>query len=74
MIVNLVTNTRVGLSKPGEISALINHPQIKSAVESFTACTFIGDKENIDKHLNQFIEGFRFGRTHGDYLCIRNGR
>ena len=58
MIVNLVTNTRVGLSKPGEISALINHPQIKSAVESFTACTFIGDKENIDKHLNQFIEDF----------------
>src|SRR5690625_3627090 len=58
MIVNLVTNTRVGLSKPGEISALINHPQIKSAVESFTACTFIGDKENIDKHLNQFIKDF----------------
>lgn len=58
MIVNLVTNTRVGLSKPGEISALINHPQIKSAVESFTACTFIGDKENIDKNINQFIKDF----------------
>lgn len=58
MIINMVTNVRTGLSKPGEISALINHPQIKSAVESFTACTFIGDKENINKNINQFICDF----------------
>lgn len=58
MIVKLVTNTRTGLEKPGPISALINHPQIKSAVDNFTACTMIGNKESVAKKIDQFLGDF----------------
>lgn len=59
MIVHLVTNQRKGMEAPGEISPLINHPEIRAAVDTFTLCSFIGDRPTIDEKLNDFIATFQ---------------
>lgn len=56
MIINLVTGKiRSGLLPPGELSELINIPEIQNAVNSMTAYSFIGSKETVEKQLNNFI-------------------
>lgn len=56
MIINLVTGKiRSGLLPPGELSELVNVPEIQNAVNSMTAYSFIGSKETVEKQLNNFI-------------------
>lgn len=58
MIVDLVTNQRKGIQPPGEISALMNHPEIRAAVDNFTACSFIGNQKTVFEKLQNFIDSF----------------
>lgn len=56
MIINLVTgNTGRGLLPAGELSELINVSEIRNAVNSMTAYSFIGSKETVQAKLEKFI-------------------
>lgn len=56
IIVGLVTGQiRKGLLAPGEISNLIEIPEVQHAVQTMTAYTFVGSKEKIGKQLKDFI-------------------
>lgn len=56
MIINLVTgNTGRGLLPAGELSELINVPDIQNAVNSMTTYSFIGSKETVQTKLEKFI-------------------
>lgn len=56
MIINLVTGrTGTGLLPAGEISELINIPDVQNAVNSMTTYSFIGSKETVQTKLEKFI-------------------
>ncbi|MFV0304434.1 MAG: LLM class flavin-dependent oxidoreductase [Moheibacter sp.] len=56
IIVGLATGQiRKGLLAPGEISNLIEIPEVQHAVQTMTAYTFVGSKEKIGKQLKDFI-------------------
>lgn len=56
MIINLVTgNIGRGLLPAGELSELINVPDIQNAVNSMTTYSFIGSKETVQAKLEKFI-------------------
>ena len=56
MFTGIVTNARIPLQPAGELRDSYQIPEVRSIVENMLACTFIGDKETLQKNLGGFIE------------------
>lgn len=57
MFINMVTKqARTGLLPPGEISELIQIPEVKQAVNAMTAGSLIGSKNSLNNQIDEFLK------------------
>jgi luciferase family oxidoreductase group 1 len=55
MFIGVLTNARVPLQPPAPLPAGFWTPEVRQALESMTACTFIGDRDSLREQLRVFI-------------------